>query len=82
MGGVLRVDPLWVETFTGLRMERFVKLVKVVREWGGNGTGGWPAVVSAAGGPGPAGGGVLPHLPHDAAAGPAVRHLRGDGSAG
>ncbi|MFF3420426.1 transposase [Streptomyces sp. NPDC002698] len=37
MGGVLRADPLWVETFTGLRMDRFVK---VVRERGGNGPGG------------------------------------------
>ncbi|MER5386262.1 transposase family protein, partial [Streptomyces sp. NPDC002688] len=40
MGGVLRADPLWVETFTGLRMDRFAKLVKVVRERGGNGPGG------------------------------------------
>ncbi|MFF8532406.1 transposase [Streptomyces sp. NPDC015532] len=40
MGGVLRADPLWVETFTGLRMDRFVRLVKVVRERGGNGPGG------------------------------------------
>ncbi|MGW1194051.1 IS5/IS1182 family transposase, partial [Streptomyces sp. NPDC002559] len=40
MGGVLRVEPLWVETFTGLRMGRFEKLVKVVRERGGNGPGG------------------------------------------
>ncbi|PWS46614.1 IS5/IS1182 family transposase, partial [Streptomyces sp. FT05W] len=27
MGGVLRAEPLWVETFTGLRMGRFEKLV-------------------------------------------------------
>ncbi|MEU4273193.1 transposase family protein [Streptomyces sp. NPDC026092] len=40
MCGVLRAEPLWVETFTGLRMDRFVKLVKVVRERGGNGPGG------------------------------------------
>ncbi|MEU2440420.1 IS5/IS1182 family transposase, partial [Streptomyces rubradiris] len=29
-----------METFTGLRMDRFAKLVKVVRERGGNGPGG------------------------------------------
>ncbi|MCQ6554852.1 transposase [Streptomyces sp. C10-9-1] len=40
MGGVLRAEPVWVETFTGLRLERFVKLVKAVRERGGNGPGG------------------------------------------
>ncbi|MEU2074589.1 IS5/IS1182 family transposase, partial [Streptomyces sp. NPDC013489] len=40
MGGVLRAEPVWVETFTGLRTDRFVKLVKVVRERGGNGPGG------------------------------------------
>jgi hypothetical protein len=40
MGGVLRAESVWVETFTGLRMDRFVKLVKVVREQGGNGPGG------------------------------------------
>ncbi|MFJ1751415.1 transposase family protein [Kitasatospora sp. NPDC088134] len=40
MGGVLRVEPLWVETFTGLRMRRFEGLVKVVRERGGDGSGG------------------------------------------
>ncbi|MFJ6699885.1 transposase family protein [Streptomyces sp. NPDC091272] len=40
MRGVLRAETLWVETFTGLRMDRFVKLVKVVRERGGNGPGG------------------------------------------
>ncbi|MFB7057444.1 transposase [Streptomyces vinaceus] len=40
MGGVLWAGPVWVETFTGLRMERFAGLVKVVRERGGNGPGG------------------------------------------
>ncbi|MFF7850335.1 transposase [Streptomyces sp. NPDC007910] len=40
MGGVLRAEPVWVETFTGLRMDRFAKLVKVVKERGGNGPGG------------------------------------------
>ncbi|MDX2939889.1 transposase family protein, partial [Streptomyces ipomoeae] len=40
MGGVLRAESVWVETFTGLRMDRFVKLVKVVREQGGDGPGG------------------------------------------
>ncbi|MFD9623075.1 IS5/IS1182 family transposase, partial [Streptomyces virginiae] len=28
MGGVLCAESVWVETFTGLRMDRFVKLVK------------------------------------------------------
>ncbi|MZE54919.1 transposase [Streptomyces sp. SID5770] len=40
MGGVLRAEPVWVETITGLRMDRFAKLVKVVKERGGNGPGG------------------------------------------
>ncbi|MEV6593973.1 transposase [Streptomyces acidicola] len=40
MGGVLRAEPVWVETFTGLRMARFEKLLRVVRERGGNGPGG------------------------------------------
>lgn len=40
MGGVLRADPLWVEMFTGLRMDRFAKLVKAVGERGGKGPGG------------------------------------------
>ncbi|MGY3334880.1 hypothetical protein ACVW0K_000979 [Streptomyces filamentosus] len=40
MGGVLRAEPVWVETFTGLRIDRFAKLVKVVKERGGNGPGG------------------------------------------
>ncbi|MET9392675.1 transposase family protein [Streptomyces sp. NPDC006624] len=40
MRGVLRAEPLWVETFTGLRMKQFERLLKVVRERGGNGPGG------------------------------------------
>ncbi|MDQ8708404.1 transposase family protein [Streptomyces sp. LHD-70] len=40
MGGVLRAEPKWVETFTGLRMRQFERLLKVVRERGGNGPGG------------------------------------------
>ncbi len=40
MGGVLRAESLWVETFTGLRMRQFERLLKVVRERGGNGPGG------------------------------------------
>ncbi|MEU5288552.1 transposase family protein [Streptomyces sp. NPDC020755] len=40
MGGVLRAEALWVETFTGLRMRQFDRLLKVVRERGGNGPGG------------------------------------------
>ncbi|QKZ24347.1 transposase family protein [Streptomyces chartreusis] len=40
MRGVLRADPLWVETFTGLRMRQFEGLLRVVRERGGNGPGG------------------------------------------
>lgn len=39
MGGVLRVEPLWVETFTGLRVRQFEGLVRAVRERGGNGPG-------------------------------------------
>ncbi|MER6723061.1 IS5/IS1182 family transposase, partial [Streptomyces halstedii] len=39
MGGVLRAEALWVETFTGLRMRQFERLLKVVRERGGNGPG-------------------------------------------
>ncbi|BDM70150.1 hypothetical protein HEK616_36370 [Streptomyces nigrescens] len=39
-GGVLRAESLWVETFTGLRMPQFERLLKVVRERGGNGPGG------------------------------------------
>ncbi|GAA2746125.1 transposase [Kitasatospora cinereorecta] len=37
MGGVLRVEPLWVELFTGLRVERFDRLVRAVRHRGGEG---------------------------------------------
>lgn len=40
MGGVLGAEPLWVETFTGLRMWWFERLLKVVRERCGNGSGG------------------------------------------
>ncbi|MFB7383274.1 hypothetical protein ACFC0A_38345, partial [Kitasatospora purpeofusca] len=29
MGGVLRAEPVWVETFTGLRMRQFEGLVRV-----------------------------------------------------
>lgn len=36
----MRAESVRVETFTGLRMDRFVKLVNVVRERGGNGPGG------------------------------------------
>ncbi|GHE09690.1 hypothetical protein GCM10010339_62930 [Streptomyces alanosinicus] len=36
---MLRAEPVWVETFTGLRMGRFEKLRRVVRERGGNGPG-------------------------------------------
>lgn len=37
MRGVLRADPSWVETFTGLRMKQFERLLTVVRERGGDG---------------------------------------------
>lgn len=37
MRGVLRAEPLWVETFTGLRVKQFEGLLKVVRERGGDG---------------------------------------------
>ncbi len=40
MGGVLRAESVWPETFTGLRIERLAKLVKAVRERGGNELGG------------------------------------------
>ncbi|MET9648337.1 transposase family protein [Streptomyces syringium] len=40
MCGVLRDEALWVETFTGLRMRQFERLLKVVRKRGGNGPGG------------------------------------------
>jgi hypothetical protein len=36
----LRAEPVWVETFTGLRMRQFERLLRVVRERGGNGPGG------------------------------------------
>jgi hypothetical protein len=36
MRGVLRAESLWVETFTGLRTDRFERLLRVVRERGGN----------------------------------------------
>ncbi|MEU8679465.1 IS5/IS1182 family transposase, partial [Streptomyces sp. NPDC048560] len=35
MRGVLRVEALWVEAFTGLRMGQFERLLRVVRERGG-----------------------------------------------
>jgi hypothetical protein len=38
MAGVLRAESLWVETFTGLRMAAFGRLLKVVPERGGDGT--------------------------------------------
>ncbi|MFJ2746249.1 transposase family protein [Streptomyces sp. NPDC087440] len=38
MAGVLRVEALWVETFTGLRLEQFERLLRAVRDRGGNGT--------------------------------------------
>ncbi|MEV7600995.1 transposase family protein [Kitasatospora sp. NPDC089797] len=37
---MLRAEPLWVETFTGLRVRQFEGLVRVVRERGDNGPGG------------------------------------------
>ncbi|MGF0173595.1 transposase family protein [Streptomyces sp. Marseille-Q5077] len=40
MRGVLRAEPVWVETFTGLRMRQFEGLLRVVRERGGDGPGG------------------------------------------
>ncbi|MEV0093778.1 transposase family protein [Streptomyces sp. NPDC050738] len=36
--GVLRAERVWVEAFTGLRMEQFGRLLRVVWERGGNGT--------------------------------------------
>ncbi|GAB2331444.1 hypothetical protein STREPTOSP366_65930 [Streptomyces variabilis] len=38
MVGVLRAERVWVETFTGLRLEQFERLLKAVRDRGGNGT--------------------------------------------
>ncbi|WP_406463165.1 transposase [Streptomyces sp. NBC_01622] len=35
MCGVLRAEPVWIEVFTGLRAERFARLVRAVRERGG-----------------------------------------------
>lgn len=40
IGGVLRAEPVWVETLPALRIDRFAKLVKAVKERGGNGPGG------------------------------------------
>ncbi len=40
MDGVLRAEPVWVETFTGLPMGHFEELLRVVRERGGSGPGG------------------------------------------
>ncbi|WP_181794251.1 transposase family protein [Streptomyces sp. WELS2] len=37
MAGVLRVERMWAETFTGLRMTQFSGLLKAVRERDGNG---------------------------------------------
>ncbi|MFF7487036.1 transposase family protein [Streptomyces luteogriseus] len=39
MGGVLTAEPVWVETFTGLRMDQFGRLLKAVRARGGEGCG-------------------------------------------
>ncbi|MFE6609339.1 IS5/IS1182 family transposase, partial [Streptomyces sp. NPDC057781] len=39
MAGVLRADRVWVETFTGLRVDQFGRLLKAVRERGGEGCG-------------------------------------------
>jgi len=38
MAGVLRAERVWVETFTGMQVTQFARLLKVVRERGGNGT--------------------------------------------
>lgn len=38
IAGVLRAEPLWVETFTGLRVAAFGRLLRAVRERGGEGT--------------------------------------------
>jgi hypothetical protein len=38
MAGVLRAERVWVEAFTGLRMDQFGRLLRAVRERGGNGT--------------------------------------------
>jgi hypothetical protein len=39
MAGVLRAEPVWVETFTGLRVDQFSRLLRAVRERGGEGCG-------------------------------------------
>ncbi|MFE6594934.1 transposase family protein [Streptomyces sp. NPDC057780] len=39
MAGALRADRMWVETFTGLRVDQFGRLLKAVRERGGEGCG-------------------------------------------
>ncbi|MFD4986505.1 transposase family protein [Streptomyces sp. NPDC058374] len=38
MAGVLSAERVWVETFTGLRVTQFARLLRVVRERGGDGT--------------------------------------------
>lgn len=38
MAGVLNAERVWVETFTGLQVTQFARLLKVVRERGGDGT--------------------------------------------
>ncbi|WP_406841506.1 transposase family protein (plasmid) [Streptomyces sp. AHU1] len=38
MAGVLRAERVWVETFAGLRVTQFARLLRVVRERGGDGT--------------------------------------------
>lgn len=38
MAGVLSAEQVWVETFSGLRLTQFSRLLKTVRERGGNGT--------------------------------------------
>jgi hypothetical protein len=39
MGGVLRADRVWVETYTGLCADQFGRLLKAVGERGGEGCG-------------------------------------------
>lgn len=39
MAGVLRAEQVWVEAFTGLRVEQFGRLLKAVRGRGGDGCG-------------------------------------------
>ncbi|MFJ9360325.1 transposase family protein [Streptomyces mirabilis] len=38
MAGVLSAEQVWVETFSGLRLAQFSRLLEAVRERGGNGT--------------------------------------------